>query len=312
MSDPSGLDHSVLPVDEGRHEPGPEQWWNESWYLDFVDEDGALAGYVRLGLHPNQGVAWWTACLVGADRPCVMSTEYILPLPSPSEMAVTRGDVSVDCIVEEALRSFRVVASAPAVAYASADGVYGGAAGEVTALAFDMQWVTDGEPYHYVLSPRYEIPCTVNGTVTVGDEEFTVSCRGQRDHSWANRDWWSFEWCWFAGWLDDGTRVHGADIRLSPEFRLSFGYRQENGEVVPVESELITTEELGSFGMPTRATITCPPAGLDLVADPIAFGPLLLVDPSGKRAHFNRAATRLTASDGRSGLGWIEWNQVQP
>ena len=47
-------------------------------------------------------------------------------------------------------------------------------------------------------------------------------------------------------------------------------------------------------------------------ATPIAFGPLLLVDPEGKRAHFNRAATRFTAADGRTGLGWIEWNQVQP
>src|SRR5947199_9563 len=115
----SDLDHSVDPADEGRHEPGPEQWWNESWYLDYV----------------------------------------------------------------------------------------------------------------------------------AGDDEFSVNCRGQRDHSWANRDWWSFEWCWFAGWLDDGTRIHGADIRLSPDFRLSFGYRQAKGQVIPIESELATSEDTAAFGM---------------------------------------------------------------
>jgi hypothetical protein len=162
-----------------------------------------------------------------------------------------------------------------------------------------------------VLSPRYEIPCTVRGTIRVGDEEFRVDCRGQRDHSWANRDWWSFEWCWFAGWLDDGTRVHGADIRLNPDFRLSFGYSQLNDEVTPIEGDLVTTEELGDFGMPTRGTITCAPAQLALTVDPIAFGPLLLVDPSNQRAHFNRAATRFTTDAGLAGLGWIEWNQVQ-
>jgi hypothetical protein len=307
----SDLDHSVAETDEGRHAPGPEEWWNESWYLDFVDGDGELAGYVRLGLHPNQGVGWWTAAVVGSGRSCVMSTDYTLPLPAPDAMSINHNDVSVDCIVEDPLRAFRVVASAPALMHASANGVYDGTAPTETTVAFDVTWTTDGVPYHYVLSPRYEIPCTVRGTIRIGDEEFTVDCKGQRDHSWANRDWWSFEWCWFAGWLDDGTRVHGADIRLNPDFRLSFGYPQANGEVTPIESELLTSEELGDYGMPTQGIITCAPATLELTAEPIAFGPLLLVDPSGKRAHFNRAATRFTTPAGLAGLGWIEWNQVQ-
>jgi hypothetical protein len=307
----AALDHTVDPVDEGRHAPGPETWWNESWYCDFVDDDGAVAGYVRLGLHPNQDVAWWTAALVGPDLPCVMSTDYTLPLPSPDGMSVNDGGVSVECIVEAPLKAFRVVASAPALMHASAGGVYDGAAPQPTTMDVDLTWTTDGVPYHYALSPRYEIPCTVSGAVTVGDVTYAISARGQRDHSWANRDWWSFEWCWFAGWLDDSTRIHGADIRLNPDFRLSFGYVQSDGEVVPVETDLVTTEELGAFGMPNSGSITCAAAGLDVTATPIAFGPLLLVDPDGKRAHFNRAATRFTASDGRTGLGWIEWNQVQ-
>lgn len=306
------MDHTVDPADEAPHAPGPEEWFNESWYLDFVDDDGAVAGYVRLGCHPNQNVAWWTAAFIAPDMPCVMSTDYTLPLPAPGETKTASGDTSVECIVEEPLKAFRVVASAPALEFERASGVYDGSAGTPTTLSFDMQWVTDGAPYHYVLSARYEIPSRATGTITVGDRTFTIAANGQRDHSWANRDWWSFEWCWFAGWLEDGTRVHGADIRLTEDFRLSFGYRQSDGEVIPIEAELVTGEELGPFGMPTSGTISCPPAGVELVAEPIAFGPLLLVNKDGKRAHFNRAATRFTAADGRRGLGWIEWNQVQP
>ena len=82
--------------------------------------------------------------------------------------------------------------------------------------------------------------------------------------------------------------------------------------MIPIEAELVTTEELGAFGMPTRGTISAPPAGVELTATPIAFGPLLLVNTEGRRAHFNRAATRFETPDGRRGLGWIEWNQVQP
>ncbi len=43
-------------ADEGRHEPGPERLWNESWYFDAISDAGDLGLYVRLGRLPNQGV----------------------------------------------------------------------------------------------------------------------------------------------------------------------------------------------------------------------------------------------------------------
>ena len=60
------------PVDEGRHEPGPEDLWNESWYFDAVSDDGALGVYTRLGRLPNQEIALVTAAIVGPARPAVM------------------------------------------------------------------------------------------------------------------------------------------------------------------------------------------------------------------------------------------------
>ena len=64
---------AARPGDEGRHPPGPEQFWNESWYLDWTNEAGTLGGYVRLGLYPNltpeRGAAWYWACVVGEGRP---------------------------------------------------------------------------------------------------------------------------------------------------------------------------------------------------------------------------------------------------
>ena len=43
----------------------------------------------------------------------------------------------------------------------------------------------------------------------------------------------------------------------------------------------------------------------------MAFGPLLLTAPDGRISRFPRAAARFDAADGRSGLGWIEWNQPE-
>jgi hypothetical protein len=67
------------------------------------------------------------------------------------------------------------------------------------------------------------------------------------------------------------------------------------------------TEDLDSEGFARTATITMDE--LVVTVDPIGFGPLLLTAPDGRVGRFPRAAARFTAADGRTGLGWIEWNQ---
>jgi hypothetical protein len=72
-------------------------------------------------------------------------------------------------------------------------------------------------------------------------------------------------------------------------------------------------EELGDHGFPTEGTITCGP--LELAVEPRWFSPVLLVDdaPEGRRVdRFPRALCRFETPDGRSGVGWTEWNQPQP
>ena len=105
-------------------------------------------------------------------------------------------------------------------------------AGPGVDLDLDLTWTTDGSAYHYELTTRYEIPCTVAGTVTIDGATITVQGQGQRDHSWGVRDWWAFGWCWCSMRLDDGTRVHLADIRM-PGMPVFFGYIQTPGTVNP-------------------------------------------------------------------------------
>ena len=49
----------------------------------------------------------------------------------------------------------------------------------------------------------------------------------------------------------------------------------------------------------------------ELTIDPVAFSPVLLVDPAGRVSRFPRALCRYRAADGRAGVGWTEWNQPQ-
>lgn len=310
----TGRPHAVDPADEQRHAPGPEQLWNESYYLDFVADDGRVAGYARIGLYPNLGVTWWTTMLVGVGRPTVSSVAYDLPVAGGTGLLIDADGVAMSGVVDEPLRTMSLRGTAPGRRLDRPEGVYRDEPGHPTTIALDLTWTTDGVPYHYDLTTRYEIPCLVRGEIAIGDERLTVDGQGQRDHSWGERDWWAFGWCWAAARLDDGTRVHLADIRI-PGLPTFFGYVQTPGEVHPLRA-LAVTESSGAHGFPKRCRIevgagAAHDIGIDVT--PVAFGPVLLRDDEGGRiSRFPRSMVTCRTDDGRTGSGWIEWNQPGP
>jgi hypothetical protein len=312
--------HEVDPEDERRHPPDADDLWNESYYADFVHEDGSFGGWLRLGLYPNRDVAWWTTWIVSRDRPGVVSARYDAPVPAGTGLVAEDPAIRIELDLIEPLRRFRIAASAPAAHLDDPAAVYDGAPGRPAQLDLDLTWTTDGSPYHYIFTTRYEIPCTVAGTVTIDGDTMAVRGQGQRDHSWGVRDWWAFGWCWSSARLDDGTRVHLADIRI-PGGPVAFGYVQTPAGAVHTVTELSVTEDLGPAGLPTAARIelgygdeagTAGTEGtLSIEVTPLAFGPVLLRNDDGRTSRFPRAMVRYAAEDGREGLGWIEWNQPQ-
>jgi hypothetical protein len=325
-------DHVVLPGDEARHTPDDEDLWNESYYCDFVDADGSVGGWLRLGLYPNREVAWWTTWIVRPGYSGVCSVDYRAPVPpgdglvseSPgpaappaSAASSATGPSRIEIDLRRPLEEFRLAASTPAHIIDPPEDVYalGEQSGTPARLDLDLTWTTDGVPYHYDLTTRYEIPCLVAGSVTIDGETFRVDGQGQRDHSWGVRDWWAFGWCWCSMRLDDGTRIHLADIRMGLGIPVFFGYVQTPGEVHPATA-LAVSEDVGTHGFPSKARIEIAAApgdgdgatlGLDVT--PIAFGPVLLRNDDGRTSRFPRAMVRCRADDGREGMGWIEWNQ---
>ena len=109
--------------------------------------------------------------------------------------------------------------------------------------------------------------------------------------------------------LDDGTRVHLADIRI-PGMPVFFGYVQTPGAVHPVTA-LSVTEDLGEHGFPrsARVDVAASAHAIGIDVTPVAFGPVLLRNDDGRTSRFPRAMVRCRTDDGRSGSGWIEWNQ---
>ncbi len=309
MPDPA-VPAIVPAADEAGHEPGTEEFWSESYYLDFFDAERGVAGYVRLGLCRGLGTAWYWACLVGPGRPLVTVIDHEVALPTGSSREIRAEGLWADYTVETPLDHVTVGVEAFAVGVDDPAEVYGDLRGDRVPFGLDLEWETDGGTYPYPGVSRYEVPCRVHGTVLVGQEEIAIDGWGQRDHSWGVRDWWGLSWSWMAGRLEDGTRFHGTAVALDDAQVYGTGYVQDPAGVMVGTDRAERSQVLGPEGLPTSATWLV--GDLELRVEPIAFSPVLLTAPDGRLSRFPRAWARFIAADGRSGDGWIEWNQPQP
>ncbi|HEY4377500.1 MAG TPA: hypothetical protein VGM93_10085 [Acidimicrobiales bacterium] len=297
-------------ADEARHEPTDEELWSESLYLDFFDADGQVGGYVRLGLYPNLGTAWYWACVVGPDRPLVTVIDHDAPLPNGRDLEIRTEGLWSSLTVETPLDHFSVGCEAFAVGVDDPAEVYGDLRGDRVPFGLDLEWETDGGTYAYPGITRYEVPCRVHGEVLLGDERLEIDGWGQRDHSWGVRDWWTFGWSWTAGRLDDGTRFHGTHVTFDEALLFQTGYVQPPGGPLAGVEAFDRDQVLGDAGFPTSGT--CRLDGLELEIEPVSFSPVHLVAPDGRTSRFPRALCRFTEVGGsRTGLGWTEWNQPQ-
>ncbi len=304
-------------ADEGWHDAGPERLWNESWYFDFFDPAGALGGYVRIGRYPNLGVVWYWACLVGEGRPLVTVLAHDLAAPRRDGSLELRGDgLWADHNCETpwdhwslGLEAFGVGLDDPAEVYSPEP------RGDRVGLAFDLEWETDpgdrgpdaqASVFRYPAGlDRYEVPCRVHGEILVGPDTIELDGWGQRDHSWGVRDWWGNGWVWNAGRLDDGTRFHGVEARITG-VTWSIGYVGDAGGPLERTDEVAAHETEGPAGIPTAVDLSV--GDLAMQCDPVAWAPVHLVD-DGRTSRFPRGLQRVTVADGRRGLAWLEVNQ---
>jgi hypothetical protein len=297
------------PADEGAHEPGDEPLWNESWYWDFADPAQGVGGWVRLGLVPNQNVAWINALVCGPDMPTVALVNFEAPMPTDPAVAVADGaELRHGAITP--LQTYRVEVRGIAQQYDDPSALLRDEPGRPVELAMDLTWTTVGTPYTYRITTRYEIPCTVTGSVTVGDRVHQFEAvAGQRDHSHGVRDWWSMDWVWSALHLEDGTHLHGVDIRIPGLSPVSVGYLQRSGEPVTETTTVTADATFADNGLPLTTTIVYEPGPVETTVDIRGNAPVRLVGPDGQISQFPRSWVTVETADGRSGVGWVEWNR---
>ena len=295
--------------DESAHAATGEPLWSESWYADFADAASGFGGWVRIGLIPNQQTAWLHALLCGPELPTVAVVDFEVPLPA-DPWALQTGAVDFTHSVGDPLHTYRIGLHGRGQSFPDPAALLRGEQGAPVDVAIDLVWSTDGTPYKYRLTTRYEIPCTVSGTVTVDGRRYSIdSVPGQRDHSWGVRDWWGMDWIWSALHLDDGTHVHAVDIRIPGVPPVGIGYVQDRGGTVTELQTITARQTFDADGLPATATLAVDPGGITATVDVHGHAPLRLVAADGRISEFPRVWATVSTADGRRGVGWLEWNR---
>lgn len=296
------------PQDELAHQATDEPLWSESWYADFADPTEGLGGWFRIGLIPNQQMAWIHALVCGPDEATV-AVDCQVPLPADA-WTVRADDVELVHSSYHPLQTYRLDLRAKGQSYQDPSALLRGEPGEPVELAMNLEWTTAGTPYEYRLTTRYEIPCTVSGTVTVKHSRYQInSAPGQRDHSWGVRDWWSMDWMWSALHLDDGTHLHGLSLRIPNTPAISVGYAQDSAGSINELSQVNIREAFDDNGLPRDQTLEIEPGGIVANVSIRAHAPVRLTAGDGRVSQFPRAWVDVSTTDGRSGVGWMEWNR---
>jgi hypothetical protein len=302
----------VQPSDEHVHDPGADSdpLWSESHYLDMVSPDAQTGAYVRLGRLPNQQCSHIMLAIVRpATGPVVLSVDDApLPVVDGADLAVHADAYELSLAFEVPVRRLRVTASGTATAYDAPGDPLHQVPGRDAAFELDLTWATDAPTHLWRQTTRYEIPCHVTGHVWVEGERIEVDWAGQRDHSWGPRDWWAIGWCWMAVHLDDGSHWHSAAISAIPG--VGMGSFSRDGELTEI-SAATASADFNPEGLFGDTTETVEPGGHELVLSPVGFGPVRMDAADGRVSFFPRATCRVSTSDGRQGVGWMEWNTPQ-
>ncbi|QLL05417.1 phosphotransferase [Mycobacterium vicinigordonae] len=296
--------------DESAHTATDEALWSESWYADFVDAAAGVSGWFRLGRISNEQTALIHAVVCGPSLATV-ALDCKVPLPH-DPWTVDADGIQLAHHAGEPLQTYRLDLRGQGQAFSDPSALLRGEPGEPVAVAMNLVWSSDGTPYKYRLTTRYEIPCTVSGTVTVEQSSYHLdSVPGQRDHSWGVRDWWSMDWMWCALHLDDGTHLHGLSLQIPNTPPISIGYTQDAAGDITELTRVNIRKVFNGNGLPEDTTLELAPGGMTAEVTVRAHAPVRLVAVDGRASQFPRAWVDVATTDGRTGVGWMEWNRSQ-
>jgi hypothetical protein len=319
-------------ADEYTHELGPESNFNESMYINLFDPAQQLGGFFRIGNRANEGYAEMTVCLylppesphrVGfmfkradiANNDQLDAGGLTWTMVKPFEELKIRYEGKVLLLDDPAQMAD------PKTAFAN--NPYAPCTVELTFTGQGRPSMFGGEPEESHEAPgeefakgHYEQLIEGTGTITVGDQTWTVNGCGLRDHSWGPRYWqapWYYRWLTANVDRNFGFMASRVAKKDGPGTRGGFVW--EDGKIHLVDDVVISTETVGDdkYHQAITATMTSSRSNKSwsFTGEVLDRIPLRnrRTDPDGNQliTRISEGMTRWTMADGRVGYGLSEY-----
>ncbi|MBI2705197.1 MAG: hypothetical protein HYX32_07915 [Actinobacteria bacterium] len=305
--------------DDGFHPYDPaERWWNESWFWDWYDADGSVAGHCRIGCIPNQNRVWLWLYLFRDGEWLAVEQPYLdFGLLRRPEIALDQAGISFSYKILSPLRAGRLrVESAARV-------VSGARAGRVLPVEVDLEVHSIGvphstgqgnEPGHMSESydaRRMEQPITLAGTIAIDGDKRGFEGRGERDHSWGPR-YWLLEWS-FLVLNGEHKRLQCVEVRFPGDGVIEVGYLQSDGASTELDAVKLAVER--REGLVDAAHGTCEVTATDGTTFAFSYEEVSshemdlshVLEPAPPKSVYRRTLIRATPTDGSAPLyGWLE------
>ena len=311
---PTKISHAPRIAEEAEHVPSSEDpLWNESWYFDAMTPDGSIGMYARIARLPNQGRGNFIGGIFQRGKAPITLVDMNAPL-QPSETLVQRlatERLSVETRCLDPLTTFAIKINGTGTSFEDPSAPLRGEVGaDVPDIAVDLEYQTRGQPYNKRAQTRYEVPCTVDGTIRIGSDVLQLrAVPGERNHSWGVRNWWVSDWVWSALHFEDGTQVFTIALNKGAESSGGSGFVQKDGKLTEI-THVVNNFEWAADGLPGKLSLQISPGDLVIECELVAGAGLRLLDPEGREAHLPRVMCSATTSGGLRGVGWLDFNRV--
>ena len=316
------------PIDEYMHELGPESNFNESMYFNAFDPQQKVGGWFRIGNRANEGYAEMTVCLYLPDgrvafmfqRPKIDNNDAfraggleINVIEPFKEITLTySGKVAVltnPLDMVEPKKAFTENPRESCDVQLTIGGLSPMFGGEP-----DTPHETPGEEF---AKGHYEQLLQATGTITVGEQTWTIKGFGLRDHSWGPR-FWSAPWYyrWLTGNCGDNFGFMGSFVANKDRVGSQGGFVWEgDGKLTLIDEVTVDTQWTGEeiYHKTLTATLKSSKSGREWKITGDAFNLIPLrnrrTTPDGEEllTRISEGMTEWTLEDGRKGYGLSEY-----
>ncbi len=308
----------LLPRDDSFHPYDPaDRSWNESWFWDWYDDAGTVAGHCRIGCLPNQNRLWFWLYLFHDGEWLAIEQPFLdFGLLRRPEIAFDQPGLSFGYRIDDPLRAGHLRTRGQARV------ISGPRAGRVVPTAVDLGVLSVGPPHSTGQgnqeghssdtydARRMEQPIDLTGTISIDGDELAFTGRGERDHSWGPR-YWMIEWSFLV--LNSAERrLQCVEVRFPGDGALEVGYLQTDHTAELTEVALTVERQPG---LADAARGTCRVVaengstfGCTFVAISTHEMDLShVLEPQPPVSTYRRSLIRATPDDGGPDLlGWLE------